>query len=144
MGIARAVAGHIRAFGGDVVPETYADLDEADRIFLVGSNTAWCHPIVHQRIQAARRQRGTKLVVVDPRRTETCEDADLHLAIRPGTDVALMNGLLAHCRDQGLIDEAFLGQSVNVPDGFWDGLADCDRSEEHTSELQSLMRTSYA
>src|SRR3546814_4307164 len=77
-------------------------------------------------IQAARRQRGTKLVVVDPRRTETCEDADLHLAIRPGTDVALMNGLLAHCRDQGLIDEAFLGQSVNVPDGFWDGLADCD------------------
>src|SRR3546814_1253855 len=91
-------------------------------------------------IQAARRQRGTKLVVVDPRRTETCEDADLHLAIRPGTDVALMNGLLAHCRDQGLIDEAFLGQSVNVPDGFWDGL----RSEEHTSELQSLMRISYA
>src|SRR3546814_2243245 len=48
------------------------------------------------------------------------------LAIRPGTDVELMNGLLAHCRDQGLIDDAFLGQSVNVPDGFWDGLADCD------------------
>ena len=121
-----AVAGHIRAFGEDVVPATYADLDEADLIVLVGSNTAWCHPIVYQRIQAARRQRGTKLVVVDPRRTETCEDVDLHLAIRPGTDVALMNGLLAHCRDQGLIDEAFLGQSVNVPDGFWDGLADCD------------------
>src|SRR3546814_17165263 len=96
--------------------------DLADLIVLVGSNTAWCHPIVYQRIQAARRQRGTTLVVVDPRRTETCEDADLDLAIRPGTDVALMNGLLAHCRDQGLIDEAFLGQRAN---GRATGKASC-------------------
>ena len=53
---------------------------------------------------AARAARGTKLVAIDPRRTETCEDADLHLPLRPGSDVALMNGLLAHCREAGIVD----------------------------------------
>ena len=114
-----AVSGHLRAFGEDVVPASYDDLDAADLVVLVGSNTAWCHPIVYQRIQAARAARGTKLVVIDPRRTETCEDADLHLPIRPGSDVALMNGLLAYCRREGLVDEGFLAASVNVPDDFW-------------------------
>src|SRR5690606_36094234 len=103
-----AVSGHIRAFGEDVVPARYEDLDEADLVVLVGSNTAWCHPVLYQRIMAARAKRGTRLVVIDPRRTETCEDADLHLALRPGSDVALMNGLLAHCRDVGALDAAFL------------------------------------
>ena len=117
-----AVAGHIRAFGEDVVPATYDDLDQAELFVLVGSNTAWCHPVVYQRIQATRERTGARLVVIDPRRTETCEDADLHLAIRPGSDVALMNGLLAHCREQGLIDEAFVGDHLDVPDGFWDNL----------------------
>ncbi|HEY0960707.1 MAG TPA: molybdopterin-dependent oxidoreductase [Novosphingobium sp.] len=117
-----AVAGHIRAFGEDVVPATYGDLDEADLIVLVGSNTAWCHPIVYQRIMAARAARGTKLVVIDPRRTETCEEADLHLPLRPGSDVALMNGLLAHCREAGVIDEAFLAAHVTTPEGFWNAL----------------------
>lgn len=117
-----AVAGHIRAFGEDIVPVSYEDLDETDLVVLVGSNTAWCHPIVYQRIQAARTARGTRLVVIDPRRTETCDDADLHLAIRPGTDVALMNGLLAHLRREGLLDQAYLAAHVGVQDGFWDGL----------------------
>src|SRR3569623_1438215 len=90
-----AVADHIRAFGEDGVPATYEDLELAYLVVLVGSNTAWCHPIVYQRIQAARAERGTKLVVIEPRRTETCDEADLHLALKPGTDVALMNGLLA-------------------------------------------------
>jgi assimilatory nitrate reductase catalytic subunit len=119
-----AVAGHIRAFGEDVVPATFDDLDQADLIVLVGSNTAWCHPIVYQRIIAARAARGTKLVVIDPRRTETCEDADLHLPLRPGSDVALMNGLLAHCREAGVLDEAFLAAHVATPEGFWDGLTE--------------------
>jgi assimilatory nitrate reductase catalytic subunit len=119
-----AVAGHVRAFGEDVVPATYDDLDAADLIVLVGSNTAWCHPVVYQRIMAARAARGTKLVVIDPRRTETCEDADLHLALRPGSDVALMNGLLAHCRAVGVLDQAFLDGSVAVPEGFWEALED--------------------
>jgi assimilatory nitrate reductase catalytic subunit len=129
-----AVAGHIRAFGEDVVSASYADLDAADLVILVGSNTAWCHPIVYQRIQAARAARGTKLVVIDPRRTETCEDADLHLALKPGTDVALMNGLLAHCRRTGLVDEDYLAQSVTVPEGFWDAL-------EEGNDLWSVART---
>ncbi len=115
-----AVSGHVRAFGEDVVPASYDDLDAADLFVLVGSNTAWCHPIVYQRMQAAREKRGAKLVVIDPRRTETCEDADLHLAIRPGSDVALMNGLLAHALRTGLIDEAYLQASVTVPQGYWD------------------------
>ncbi len=117
-----AVAGHIRAFGEDVVPASYADLDEADLFVLVGSNTAWCHPVVYQRIQATRAARGAKMVVIDPRRTETCEDADLHLPIRPGSDVALMNGLLLHLRKAGLLDDAYIARSLSVPDGFWDKL----------------------
>jgi assimilatory nitrate reductase catalytic subunit len=111
-----AVAGHNRAFGEDIVPASYQDLDEADLIVLVGSNTAWCHPIIYQRIQAARAARGTKLVVIDPRRTETCEGADLHLALKPGTDVALMNGLLAWAAAEGIASSDHL----TVPDGFWD------------------------
>ncbi|GLV29351.1 assimilatory nitrate reductase catalytic subunit [Sphingobium sp. TomTYG75] len=115
-----AVAGHNRAFGEDIVPATYGDLDEADLIVLVGSNTAWCHPIVYQRIQGARAARGTKLVVIDPRRTETCEGADLHLPVKPGTDVALMNGLLAWCDAEGITDPSFVAEHVNAPEGFWE------------------------
>ena len=115
-----AVAGHNRAFGEDVVPASYDDLDEADLIVLIGSNAAWCHPIVYQRIQAARAARGAKLVVIDPRRTETCEGADLHLPVRPGADVALMNGLLAWMDAQGLTDADFLADHVAAPDNFWD------------------------
>ncbi|MBN8829124.1 MAG: molybdopterin-dependent oxidoreductase [Sphingomonadales bacterium] len=129
-----AVAGHNRAFGEDIVPAHYDDLDTADLIVLVGSNTAWCHPIVYQRIMAARAARGTKLVVIDPRRTETCEEADLHLPLHPGTDVALMNGLLAHCRRAGVLDEAFLADHVETPGDFWSGL-------EEAQDLWSVART---
>ncbi|RYG97079.1 MAG: nitrate reductase, partial [Alphaproteobacteria bacterium] len=87
-------------------------------------NTAWCHPVVYQRIMAARAERGTKMVVIDPRRTETCDEADIHLALRPGSDVALMNGLLAHCREAGALDRAFLDDHVHAPAGLWDTLAE--------------------
>ena len=94
--MASSVAGHRRAFGEDVVPGIYEDLELADLVVLVGSNLAWCHPVLFQRIQAARAARpGMRVVVIDPRRTATCEDADLHLPLRPGGDVALFNGLLA-------------------------------------------------
>ena len=119
-----AVAGHTRAFGEDIVPASYDDLDAADLIVLVGSNTAWCHPIVYQRIMAARAARSTKLVVIDPRRTETADEADLHLAIRPGTDVALMHGLLAWCRANGVVDDAYLERHVATPDDFWHGFGE--------------------
>lgn len=101
--MASAVAGHRRAFGEDLVPGIYADLELADLIILVGSNTAWCHPVLYQRIAAARAARPEmRLVVIDPRRTATCEGADLHLPLRPGTDVALFNGLLAHLDRDGV------------------------------------------
>ena len=128
-----AVAGHNRAFGEDIVPASYDDLDAADLIILVGSNTAWCHPIVYQRIRA-RCDAGAKLVVIDPRRTETAEQADLHLAIRPGSDVALMNGALAWARAAGVVDADFLAASVAVPEDFWAAL-------EAGSDLWSVART---
>jgi assimilatory nitrate reductase catalytic subunit len=104
-----AVAGHKRAFGEDVVPGIYADLEETDLLILVGSNTAWCHPVIYQRIVAARLARPQmRLVVIDPRRTATCEDASLHLAIRPGSDVALFQGLLRYLAAAGLTNDAFL------------------------------------
>jgi len=120
--MASAVAAHNRAFGEDVVPCSYSDLDEAELIVLVGSNTAWCHPIVWQRIEAARAARGTKLVVIDPRRTETAERADLHLAICPDGDVALFNRLLAAMQARGALDADYMGARVATPDGFWEGL----------------------
>src|SRR5882724_1522040 len=107
--MASAVAGHRRAFGADVVPCKYTDLEEADLVVLVGSNLAWCHPILFQRLQAARENRGTKLVVIiDPRRTPTCDMADLHLPLRAGTDVTLFNGLLCWLAQHQLVDRAFV------------------------------------
>ena len=104
-----AVAGHKRAFGEDIVPVSYEDLELADLVVLVGSNTAWCHPILFQRLVKAREKRPEmKLVVIDPRRTATSEMADLHLPIRPGTDVWLFNGLLSYLHQHGVIDTAFV------------------------------------
>ncbi|MGI3167906.1 molybdopterin-dependent oxidoreductase [Pseudooceanicola sp. C21-150M6] len=106
--MASTVAGHRRAFGTDTVPQTYEDLEQADLIVLVGSNLAWCHPILFQRILAAQKERGTKIVVIDPRRTATCDAAEMHLAIAPGGDVALFNRLLAGLFERGAIDRDFL------------------------------------
>ena len=117
--MASAVAAHIRAFGEDVVPCSYDDLDDADLILLVGSNTAWCHPVIWQRIERAREQRGTKIVVIDPRRTETAEQADLHVPLAPDGDVALFNALLVEMRARGLTDTA----DADLPAGFWDQLS---------------------
>lgn len=97
-----AVAGHKRAFGEDLVPLCYEDLEQADLVILVGSNTAWCHPILFQRIVAAKQARPhMQLVVIDPRRTATCELADLHLPVKSGTDVWLFNGLLSDLARNG-------------------------------------------
>ena len=106
--MASAVAGHKRAFGADIVPCNYDDLEDADLVVLVGSNLAWCHPILFQRLQAAREKRGTKLVVIDPRRTATAEGADLFLPIASGSDVALFNGLLRQLYLTGETDSAFI------------------------------------
>jgi assimilatory nitrate reductase catalytic subunit len=106
--MASSVAGHRRAFGADTVPGTYQDLDEADLIVLTGSNAAWCHPVLFQRMVANKRARGARIVVIDPRRTATAEEADLFLGIAPGMDTALFCGLLAHLADAGALDETYI------------------------------------
>jgi assimilatory nitrate reductase catalytic subunit len=109
-----AVAGYKRAFGEDLVPVCYDDLELADMIVLVGSNTAWCHPILFQRILKAKEARPEmKLVVVDPRRTATCELADLHLPVKAGTDVWLFNGLLSYLSRIGAVDPQFIQHHTN-------------------------------
>ncbi len=114
--MASAVAGHRRAFGEDIVPAAYEDFELADVVILIGTNTAWCHPVLYQRILAARAARPEmKLVVIDPRRTATCEGADLHLPLHPGSDVALFNGLLAHLTPEGT-DPAILIARKDCPD----------------------------
>ena len=120
--MASSVAGHRRAFGADTVPGIYRDFDEADLIVLVGSNAAWCHPILHQRMIAAKNERGARLVVIDPRRTATAEAADLFLPIAPGTDTALFCGLLAYLADTRSLDTRYIAQHTA---GFEDALARC-------------------
>ena len=116
--MASAVTGHKRAFGADCVPCDYGDMETTDLVVLVGSNLAWCHPVLFQRLSAAKQARpDLRVVVVDPRRTVTAEFADQHLALAPGSDVALFNGLLTYLRDQGQVDGRFVAAHT-------DGLAE--------------------
>ena len=120
--MASSVAGHNRAFGEDVVPGVYEDWEEADLAVLVGSNAAWCHPVLHRRLLAAKAARGTKIVVLDPRRTATAEAADLHLPLAAGSDVALFNGLLAFLKAEGRIDAAWVARHANGLDAALDAV----------------------
>ena len=107
--MASSVAGHKRAFGADVVPGCYEDLEQADLLVLTGSNAAWCHPVLYQRMMAAKEKNpALRVVVIDPRRTETVEGADLHLALRSGSDAVLFNGLLAYLAQAGCANTDFL------------------------------------
>ncbi len=127
--MASSVAGHKRAFGSDSVPCSYEDLERAKLIVLVGSNAAWCHPVLYQRIMQARRDNpDLLLVIVDPRSTASCEGADLHLPLAPGSDAVLFNGLLTWLHAQGEqnplftthhtqgMDEALAAAQASSPD----------------------------
>ncbi len=116
-----SVAGHRRAFGSDTVPGCYEDLDEADLLVLVGSNAAWCHPVLYQRMVKARETRGARIVTIDVRGTATTESADLALCIAPGMDSVMFNGLLVHLTDGGFIDRAYIGSHT---EGFETALAE--------------------
>ena len=118
--MASSVAGHRRAFGADTVPGCYEDLDEADLLVLVGSNAAWCHPVLFQRMLANKQKRGARIVVIDPRRTDTAGDADLFLGLKPGTDTALFSGLLVHLADTGALDRDYIERHTS---GFEEALA---------------------
>jgi len=117
--MASSVAGHVRAFGEDIVPGIYEDWEDADLVVLAGSNAAWCHPVLHQRLLAAKAAHGTKIVVIDPRRTATADAADLHLPIALGSDIALFNGLLAYLNAAGKIDRPWVrGHATGVDEAI--------------------------
>ncbi len=104
-----AVAGYKQTLGADAPPCSYEDIDLAQCLFIAGSNTAYAHPILYRRIEAAKAARPEmRVIVVDPRKTETAREADLHLAILPGTDVALFNGMLHVMLWEGLTDARFI------------------------------------
>ncbi len=127
--MASSVAAHRRAFGSDTVPGCYEDLDQADLIVLVGSNAAWCHPVLFRRMVENRERHGAKIVVIDPRRTATAEEADLFLPVAPGMDTVLFSGLLADLADKHAIDFGYVSRYT---EGFEDALA---RSREIAPSL---------
>ncbi|HEY9182080.1 MAG TPA: molybdopterin-dependent oxidoreductase, partial [Gammaproteobacteria bacterium] len=107
--MASAVAGYKRAFGADTVPNDYTDLEQAELVVLVGTNLAWCHPVLYQRLTAAKAANPQlRVVLIDPRRTQTADIADLVLKLTPGTDVLLFAGLLNHLRREDALDLEFL------------------------------------
>lgn len=112
--MASSVAGHKRAFGSDTVPGVYEDLELADLVILTGSNLAWCHPVIFNRLRAARKRRPEmKVVLIDPRRTMTADIADHHLAIKPDGDIPLFLGLLSHLLDNGCVDFDYIAKHTN-------------------------------
>ncbi|MDI5889964.1 nitrate reductase [Halomonas rhizosphaerae] len=140
--MASAVTAHKRAFGADAVPCCYEDLDEAELVVLVGSNLAWNHPVLYQRLKAAKtRNPLLRVVVVDPRVTDSCEIADLYLGLAPGSDGRLFTGLLARMADTGRLDRVYLDRhaagleealaAAQEEDTTVEGIAaDCDLDPE--------------
>ena len=115
--MASAVAGHKRAFGSDTVPGCYEDLERAKLVVLVGSNAAWCHPVLYQRLAQAREKHPElRVVLIDPRRTASADLADQHLAVRPGTDGVLFNGLLVYLRDHDETHAQFVANHTEGAD----------------------------
>ena len=132
--MASSVAAHRRAFGADTVPGNYEDLDEADLIVLVGSNAAWCHPILFRRMVENREQRNAKIVVIDPRRTATAQEADLFLPIAPGMDTVLFAGLLTSLADDHALDFHYIAEYTN---GFEEALS---RAREIAPSLEQVAK----
>ncbi len=110
-----AVAGYTGAFGSDGPPSTYADIEQADHLLILGSNTSACHPIVWGRIRH-RQAEGAEVTVVDPRRTPTAELADRHLQVRPGADLPLLSAMLAVLDAEGLVDRVFMERHIEGAD----------------------------
>ncbi len=134
-----AVAGYKRAFGSDSVPCAYEDLERAKLIVLVGSNAAWCHPVLFQRIKRAKLNNPDLVIhVIDPRRTATCDIADLHLAIAPGTDDILFNGLLVYLHSQGEANNIFISQCTDGLDATLESATKIAPDIETVTKLTGL------
>src|SRR5206468_3706649 len=114
-------AAYTRSLGADGPPCSYDDLDAADCFLLVGANTADCHPVLFKRLRRRKAAAPDEVgvIVVDPRWTETADVADLHLPVRPGSDVALLNGMLHVLDREGLLDRAFIAAHTSG----WDDVA---------------------
>jgi anaerobic selenocysteine-containing dehydrogenase len=140
--MASAGTGYKQSLGADGPPGSYADFDCTDLFFVIGSNMADCHPILYLRM-ADRLKAGAKLIVVDPRRTTTAERADLFLQIKPGTDLALLNGLLHLLVQNGDIDAEFIAEHADGWDAMPAFLADYPphRVAEITGIPESDIRT---
>ncbi len=120
-----AVSGYKLTLGADAPPACYEDIDYADLMFIAGSNTAYAHPVLFRRIEAAKEKRpDLKIIVVDPRRTDTAAFADLHLPILPGTDVALFNGILHLLLWDGLLDQQYIARNTEGFDALKQTLRD--------------------
>ncbi|MBO9652042.1 MAG: molybdopterin-dependent oxidoreductase [Variovorax sp.] len=149
-----AVAGYKKTLGADAPPACYDDLKHAQCLFIVGSNTAWAHPILFRRIEDAKAANPTmKIIVADPRRTDTAEIADLFLPIQPGTDVMLFNGMLHLMLWEGWTDARYIAEHTNGFDALKATVRDCtpDRvaqvcgiSKENLLEATRLFATSPA
>lgn len=135
--MASAVAGYKRAFGEDVVPCEYDDLEHCDLIVLVGSNAAWTHPVLFQRIAKRRELGEVTVVVIDPRETQTSDIADLHLKLRPGSDVALFNGLLNYLDKNGGCNQRYIEHSTR---GFSEALDHARRASGKLCATTGLTR----
>ncbi len=131
--MASAVAAHKQAFGADLVPGCYEDLELADLVVFSGHNAAWTHPVLFRRMEAARA-RGQRHVVIDPRRTDTAQEAHLHLPLAPQTDVRLWNGLLAWLIEAGAVDLAYVAAHVS---GFEAVRAQLARDDQSLSAVAS-------
>jgi len=113
-----AVVGYKMQLGEDAVPIAYDDIELADCFFITGANPAWCHPILYRRIEAHKAKNpGVKIIVADPRRTQSCSDADLHLQLNPGTDVYLNNAIGRCLIEDGNINLKFITENAS---GFED------------------------
>ncbi|MCE0535548.1 bifunctional nitrate reductase/sulfite reductase flavoprotein subunit alpha [Kineosporia rhizophila] len=143
--MASAGTGYKQSLGADGPPGSYDDFDHADLFLVIGSNMADCHPILFLRM-ANRLKAGGRLIVVDPRRTATAERADLFLQITPGTDLALLNGLLHLLVLAGQIDEAFIAEHTQGWEGMPQFLADYppQRVSEITGIPEADLRTAAA
>ena len=133
--MASAGTGYKQSLGADGPPGSYDDLDHADLFFVIGANMADCHPILYLRMMD-RVKAGAKLVVVDPRRTATAAKADVHLPVRPGTDLALLNGLLRLVVDAGGVDQDF----INAHTDGWDTMGPLldEYPQERVAEVTGL------
>ena len=125
-----AVSAYKRAFGSDTVPVCYDDIEATNLLIIIGANPAWAHPILYQRMVAAKKNNPhLKVVVIDPRKTASCDIADLHLPIRSGSDAYLFNGLLTYLADNGHCDQDYIDRHT---DGFEHAVqqakADCSSS----------------